>query len=88
MGRAGERREKSLGLLSQRFVQIFMQSPDNHTVPLDTAAETLLGEVELQQPERSLQCHGLIAPAAHVSSTWDTLYVMLQHDHAVTLSGN
>lgn len=44
IGRAGERREKSLGLLSQRFVQIFVQSPDNSTVPLDTAAEMLLGE--------------------------------------------
>ena len=50
VGRAGERREKSLGLLSQRFVQIFVQSPDNHTVPLDAAAETLLGEAELQWP--------------------------------------
>jgi len=46
VGRAGERREKSLGLLSQRFVQIFVQSPDNHTVPLDTAAEMLLGEFQ------------------------------------------
>ena len=43
IGRAGERREKSLGLLSQRFVQIFVQSPEDSTVPLDTAAETLLG---------------------------------------------
>ena len=50
VGRAGERREKSLGLLSQRFVQIFVQSPDDHTVPLDAAAETLLGEAELQWP--------------------------------------
>ena len=52
VGRAGERREKSLGLLSQRFVQIFVQSPDNHTVPLDAAAETLLGEEQLQWPEK------------------------------------
>ena len=52
IGRAGERREKSLGLLSQRFVQIFVQSPDNHTVPLDTAAEMLLGEPGLHTDNR------------------------------------
>lgn len=68
VGRAGERREKSLGLLSQRFVQIFVQSPDNHTVPLDAAAETLLGETELQWPANIFEIDRCAAPAAHISS--------------------
>lgn len=55
IGRAGERREKSLGLLSQRFVQIFVQSPDNHSVPLDTAAEMLLGEPGLHDDSQQAE---------------------------------
>ena len=44
VGRAGERREKSLGLLSQRFVQMFLQAPQGaRVVTLEAAAETLLG---------------------------------------------
>jgi hypothetical protein len=43
VGRAGERREKSLGLLSQRFVQMFLAAPGPKIVTLEGAAETLLG---------------------------------------------
>lgn len=43
IGRGGERREKSLGLLSQRFIQMFLQAPNDKVLALEAAAETLLG---------------------------------------------
>jgi hypothetical protein len=42
IGRGGERREKSLGLLSQRFIQMFLQTPNDKVLALEEAAETLL----------------------------------------------
>ena len=42
-GVESSRREKSLGLLSQKFVQLFLCASDDRIVSLDDAAKTLLG---------------------------------------------
>ena len=52
VGRAGERREKSLGLLSQRFIQTFLLAPPPRIISLEAAAEALMGA-----PICLLSCH-------------------------------
>ncbi|CAL8462389.1 g1922 [Coccomyxa elongata] len=42
VGRCGDRREKSLGLLSQRFIQMFLVAPGDKVVALESAAHMLL----------------------------------------------
>lgn len=43
IGRSGDRREKSLGLLSQRFIQMFLAAPGEQVIALEGAAQMLLG---------------------------------------------
>ncbi len=43
IGRSGDRREKSLGLLSQRFIQMFLVAPGDKVIALEEAAQMLLG---------------------------------------------
>lgn len=43
VGRCGDRREKSMGLLSQRFIQMFLVAPGDKVVALESAAHMLLG---------------------------------------------
>lgn len=43
VGRSRERREKSLGLLSQRFIQMFLVAAGDKVVALEGAAQMLLG---------------------------------------------
>ncbi|KAK9906697.1 hypothetical protein WJX75_006387 [Coccomyxa subellipsoidea] len=42
IGRSGDRREKSLGLLSQRFIQMFLAAPGEQVIALEGAAQMLL----------------------------------------------
>ena len=42
-----ERKEKSLGLLAQRFVQMLLCKTGNQAVALDDAAKSLLGMLSI-----------------------------------------
>ena len=75
-----ERKEKSLGLLAQRFVQMLLCKTGNQAVALDDAAKSLLGML-LIQDSQALQLILGLSKACNKEVLRQACFVSWQHLH-------